>query len=128
LNDPITSFNSYQAQAHSFAAYSSQIDSLDPALREAATFLYASSKLCGEAGEVAEKLAKQVRDKGVTSFSDISPEDRLALGKELGDCLWYISEIAQRLGFSLSEIATMNVDKLQGRIDRGTLLGSGDDR
>jgi NTP pyrophosphatase (non-canonical NTP hydrolase) len=124
----ITDFNDYQARAHRFASYASQIDSLDPDIREAATFLYASSKLAGEAGEVAEKLAKQVRDKGVTSFSGISPEDRQALGKELGDVLWYVSEIANRLGFSLSEIATMNVDKLQGRIDRGTLLGSGDDR
>ncbi len=145
-------FDEYQEKAHSFASYSgnaaglvphdvlrvlpfglaSRLDEVPEALaeyiRDISTFLYPSSKLAGEAGEVAEKLAKQVRDKGVLRFKDVSPEDREALKKELGDVLWYVSEISHQLGFSLESVAVTNVEKLAGRVERGTLHGDGDDR
>lgn len=80
--------------------------------------------LNGEAGEVAEKLKKIIRDKD----SVVSEEDKIELAKELGDVLWYLAVFAHDLGVPLSEIAQANLDKLQSRKVRGKLGGSGDNR
>lgn len=121
------SFDAYQSTAHSFAKYADRME-MTPELREAATFLYPSSKLAGEAGEVSEKLAKLLRDQGIWRWKDIPAENKETLIKELGDVLWYVAEIATKLGVKLSEVAQKNCAKLAGRVERGTLLGSGDDR
>ena len=76
--------------------------------------------LVGEAGEVAEKVKKLLRDK--TRFS---PEDII---KELGDVVFYATALANYFGGDLAEVISTNVDKLDGREKRGTLGGSGDDR
>lgn len=81
---------------------------------------YLSLKLCGESGEVAEKIGKSIRDN--------KPLDDKDLAKELGDVLWYVANLAQFLGYDLSEIAEMNLTKLKDRQNRGVLGGSGDDR
>ena len=78
----------------------------------------------GEAGEVAEKVKKIIRDKNGL----ISEEDKQELAKELGDVLWYLAVFAQYLGVPLDEIAQSNLDKLQSRKQRGVLGGSGDNR
>jgi NTP pyrophosphatase (non-canonical NTP hydrolase) len=88
--------------------------------------VYLALKLAGEAGEAAEKCGKLVRDKN--GLLDIAKEDKRALALELGDVLWYLSVLAAELGFSLKEIACMNLQKLQDRKERGTLYGSGDNR
>jgi NTP pyrophosphatase (non-canonical NTP hydrolase) len=80
--------------------------------------------LNGEAGEVAEKLKKIIRDKN----SVVSDEDKAELAKELGDVLWYLAVFASELGVPLSGIARGNIDKLQSRKARGMLGGSGDNR
>ena len=85
---------------------------------------YLCLKLNGEAGEVAEKFGKIIRDRG----GFIREEDRETLAKELGDVQWYISEIARTLGYRLSKIAEMNIAKLADRAARGVIGGSGDDR
>ncbi len=78
----------------------------------------------GEAGEVAEKVKKIIRDKNGV----ISDEDKKELAKELGDVLWYLAVFAQYLNVPLDEIAQSNLDKLQSRKQRGVLGGSGDNR
>lgn len=86
--------------------------------------IYPVLGLCGESGEVAEKLKKIYRDKN----SVIDESDRLAIAKELGDVLWYLSVLANDLGMDLEEIAQMNIDKLNMRKKKNMIGGSGDDR
>ncbi len=89
-----------------------------------ANLLYPTLGLCGEAGEVAEKIKKMVRDDG----GRLSGERREALAKELGDVLWYVAQLATEAGLDLGAIADANLRKLLSRMERGALHGSGDDR
>lgn len=89
-----------------------------------ANLLYPTLGLCGEAGEVAEKIKKMVRD----DAGVLSPERREALAKELGDVLWYVAQLATEAGLELDAVAAGNLDKLLSRRDRDVLRGSGDDR
>jgi len=87
---------------------------------------YLTLKLAGEAGEVAEKMGKLIRDKG--GWDHIGREDLHALTLELGDVFWYLSVLAYDLGITLEEVANANISKLQNRKERGVLKGSGDNR
>ena len=80
--------------------------------------------LTGEAGEVADKVKKIVRDKNGV----ISEEDKSEIVKELGDVLWYVATVARYLEVPLSKLAEKNVDKLESREKRGKLHGAGDNR
>lgn len=86
--------------------------------------MYLSMGLAGETGEVIEKIKKVVRnDKGV-----VSPERLADLRKELGDVLWYLSQLAKNLGLSLNEVGEANIAKLRDRAERGVLKSEGDAR
>lgn len=80
--------------------------------------------ICGEAGEIAEKTKKIVRDHD----SDFSKLDKEDLTKELGDVLWHIAVIADHFDIPLESIATTNIEKLASRLERGKISGSGDNR
>lgn len=86
--------------------------------------LYPALKLNGEAGEVAEKVGKVLRDDGGL-FSD---EKRKDIALELSDVLWYIAALADSLGYTLDEVGEMNIAKLADRKARGKIGGSGDNR
>jgi len=103
--------NNYQRQASSFAIYPDSMRVVYPALG-----------LSGEAGEVADKVKKIIRD----GRDDAEYKGEIA--KELGDVLWYCAVLAKDLGFSLQQVAEMNVYKLQSRRATGKLQGSGDNR
>ncbi len=87
-------------------------------------FIYPTLGLSGEAGEVAEKVKKILRDEG----GKISDEKRLEIKKELGDVLWYVAQISTELDLSLDDIAKSNIKKLFSRKERGKIGGSGDNR
>jgi len=107
-------FNLYQKQARKTAIY--------PNLGN--NFVYPTLGLAGEAGEVAEKIKKVLRDKN----SLIDKNTRLELKKELGDVLWYLANLATEIGLSLEEIAKTNLKKLASRKKRGKIHGNGDNR
>lgn len=89
-----------------------------------ANLLYPTLGLCGEAGEVAEKVKKMVRD----DAGVLTDERRAALAKELGDVLWYLAQLATEADLDLDVIAATNIEKLTSRQRRNVLQGSGDDR
>lgn len=97
---------------------------------ETATFpeeykiIYPTLGLTGEAGEVADKVKKIIRDDN----GQISEEKKKAIALELGDCAWYIATLSHGLGYTLEEICQMNYDKLKSRKERGMIGGSGDNR
>lgn len=86
--------------------------------------VYCALKLNGEAGEVAEEIGKALRDDDQT----ITDARRARLLLELGDVLWYLANEAVELGFTLSEVAQANIEKLARRKAEGKLGGSGSDR
>lgn len=110
----------YQERAAEYAFYSGML-------------VYPALGLAGEAGEVVDKVKKLIRDDHMPldehfHTNDLDYELREELAKELGDVLWYVALIADDIGFSLSDIATMNLEKLESRQRRGRLSGSGDNR
>jgi NTP pyrophosphatase (non-canonical NTP hydrolase) len=86
--------------------------------------VYPALGLAGEAGEVAGKVKKALRDEDGT-FSD---DRKNAIRLELGDVLWYVAQVASDLGLELEDIAAANLLKLAGRQGRGALGGDGDYR
>lgn len=92
--------------------------------RQGANFTYPALGLVGEAGEVADKLKKVIRDNDGVLTDPV----RDAVAKELGDVLWYLAVLANELDYDLNTIAEDNILKLLSRQERGVLAGSGDNR
>ena len=110
--------NDYQKQAAGTSIHRTVVEKTAP------FYHYLTFGLVGEAGEVAEKVKKILRD----SVGEISPMTKNELAKELGDVLWYLSQLSAEFGFDFETIAQMNLDKLHSRLERKTLNGSGDNR
>lgn len=107
-----------------FATYQRTAATTGAAVSMDHPIVYPTLGLVNEAGEVAGKVKKIFRDRG----GAVTDTDRDALALELGDVLWYLSELCSRLGIELEEVAALNIEKLRGRTARGTLTGSGDAR
>jgi len=106
--DNMNDFDAYQTQAKKTAIYPKQFG-----------LIYTALGMASETGEFCGKLKKYIRD-GV--FDDKAAAD------ELSDVLWYLAMCSEELGYDLSEIAQMNLDKLKDRANRGVLSGNGDKR
>jgi NTP pyrophosphatase (non-canonical NTP hydrolase) len=106
-------FNEYEQTINKFAIYPEAGRSTPMALA------YCALGLGGEAGEYSEKVKKLIRDGKL---------DKSLAVKELGDVLWYLTRSANELGYSLLDVAEINLLKLTDRQDRGVLQGSGDVR
>ena len=85
---------------------------------------YLTMGLASEAGEVAGKVKKALRDEG----GNISQERSMAIADELGDVLWYVARLADELGWDLNQVARSNLKKLADRKARGAIGGDGDNR
>ena len=110
----VGTFDNYQAMARETAVYPNIGQNLS----------YPTLGLCGEAGEVAEKVKKLLRDKDGMSDNVFIYE----MKRELGDVLWYISNICSELGITLASVAAHNLEKLKKREEENKLHGSGDNR
>ncbi|MBI2545391.1 MAG: nucleoside triphosphate pyrophosphohydrolase family protein [Candidatus Aenigmarchaeota archaeon] len=107
-------FEEYQKKTKKTAVYPNQGNN----------FVYPTLGLTGESGEVADKIKKVLRDKNGV----VDENTKLEIEKELGDVLWYLSQISTELGLSLDEIAQKNIIKLLSRLERNTIHGDGDNR
>jgi len=104
-------FNKYQEEAKRTAVYNLPI-------------IYPTIGLSGEAGEVAEKVKKMIRDdNGILTL-----ERRELIIKELGDVLWYLAMVAHDIGATLDEVALKNLEKLSTRKEKDMIKGDGDTR
>lgn len=110
--------NEYQAQIEQFDQFPASDNPTNPG------FMAKLLGLSGEAGEVAEKFKKIIRDQN----GQITPENKAEIQKELGDVLWYLATIARYLDIPLEDIAITNIEKLSSRQSRGKINGSGDNR
>ena len=106
--------NEYQQKARKTAFYPNAGD--NP--------IYPTLGLAGEAGEVADKVKKVIRDRN--GIFDMEAKESIML--ELGDVLWYVSQLGSELGFHLEDIAISNLNKLSSRSSRGRISGDGDNR
>ena len=108
-------FDEYQSKAGETAIFPDEMpDSVDTGT------VYCALGLVGEAGEVAEKVKKAVRED--------DPEYLEDLEAEIGDVLWYLSQLAEQLEIDFGDVADRNIAKLQDRQERDVLTGEGDDR
>jgi NTP pyrophosphatase (non-canonical NTP hydrolase) len=108
-------FKEYQDKAKEFAQYPQEINS---------PLAYLGLGLSGECGELNDKIKKLFRDKAGVMDGD----DKYSLALEISDICWYLSELSRQLGYSLENIAEININKLTSRKERGKLGGSGDYR
>lgn len=111
-------FDDYSTQAISTALESGKHDI------DSRAFLAKVLGLTGEAGEVADKVKKILRDQdGVAS-----ERDKQEIAKELGDVLWYINALCCYMDIPLEQLAQQNLDKVLSRQARNVTKGSGDNR
>lgn len=87
-------------------------------------FIYPTLGLVGEAGELADKVSKIIRDENYV----LTDEKKIEIIKEMGDVLWYMANLAEELGTSFEDVASRNLEKLKSRQERNELGGSGDNR
>lgn len=107
-------FNEYQQESRKTAIYPNAGNN----------FIYPALGLCGEAGEVAEKIKKVIRD----NSGVMSDDKKMEIKKELGDVLWYVAQLSSELGLTLDDVAWNNLEKLFSRQERNQLKGNGDNR
>ncbi|MEN9413209.1 MAG: hypothetical protein RLZZ342_296 [Candidatus Parcubacteria bacterium] len=109
-------FNEYQEKASVTATFTGK--------QEEHQLMYLALGVCGESGEIAEKIKKMIRnDNGI-----ITDETRALLKLEIGDVLWYLSQLSRVLGFSFDDAAQANIEKIMDRRARGVIKSSGDTR
>jgi len=104
----ITGLNQYQAESRETAVYPNM---RTPGELSAGGFNYALIGMCGEAGELANKYKKILRNRDFL----FGRQNREILVDELGDVLWYVAAVAIELGYSLEEVANLNIEKLRAR-------------
>lgn len=123
----------YQTQAITTAIYKEKIrvivrdaigNNKEDELVGLLSFAYTVLGLVGEAGEIANKAKKVIRD----GAGKITGEFKEDMDGEIGDVEWYQANLSQELGLDLDSIRERNLEKLFGRKERGTLSGSGDKR
>lgn len=112
-----------------------QKEAMTTCLPSSENFSYMMLNLVGEVGEFASKVGKSIR-KGHAEIcrnklsmigdTDMLFEQEQELKKEAGDILWQLSGVCSVLGWSLEDVAQLNLNKLAARKAIGTIDGNGD--
>ncbi len=105
--------NEYQRETRRTAVYPQELK-----------IIYPTIGLAGETGEVAEKVKKVIRD----HRGEFSETQKAEIAKELGDVLWYVASIAADMGYTMDDIARLNIKKIRTRAERNLIHGEGDNR
>jgi NTP pyrophosphatase (non-canonical NTP hydrolase) len=109
-------FNDYQKEAAKTGFYDTDDQTY--------VMMYLCLGIAGESGEVIEKIKKIIRnDKGL-----VSEEKKQAIKQEIGDVLWYLSELSRTLDIEFNDVARANITKLSDRAARGVISSEGDTR
>ena len=109
-------FNEYQKRASTTADFTGHPGEYP--------LMYSCMGLAGETGEVIEKVKKVMRNNG----GEMSEEQREAIKQEIGDVLWYLSQVARFCDIAFDDAAKANVEKLADRRARGVIRSEGDAR
>jgi len=127
--DQIQGLDEFQEICNDLVGPRYQVDHLPSNQDRGYELLYNVLALCEEAGEVAGKIKKKIRNHCIHSYYDhFSEEDILSINKELGDCLFFLCRSAHMLRLPMSQVALINHLKLIDRKNRGVLKGEGDNR
>lgn len=110
------SLNEYQKFAQSTAIYPTDGE----VAGVPAGILYNGFGAVGEAGEIAEKIKKAIREDEDEYLDEVV--------YEMGDVLWYLAMLADELDMTLREVAAINIEKLSDRAERDVITGKGDHR
>lgn len=109
-------FNEYQKLSSRTATFEGKVGEYK--------LMYLCLGLAGESGEVIEKIKHVIRDQdGV-----MTDERREGIKNELGDVLWYLSQLARTIGVEFDDVASANIEKLADRHARGVIKSEGDTR
>jgi NTP pyrophosphatase (non-canonical NTP hydrolase) len=114
----VVNFNEYQEKSRVTAGYPNLGDNVP----------YLALGTTGEAGEIAEKVKKLIRDHGSAAVASITEEQRDDLVKEMGDVLWYLAQLCTELSVDMNTMAERNIEKLYSRMERNVIKGNGDNR
>ena len=109
-------FNEYQKRASTTADFTGRPGEYP--------LMYSCMGLAGETGEVIEKVKKVMRNNG----GKMTEEQREAIKQEIGDVLWYLSQVARFCDIAFDDAAKANVEKLADRRARGVIRSEGDAR
>ena len=126
--DKINTLDDYQEFAnemsgHEFATFS------DESAKASHELVFNLIGLCGETGEVAEKIKKAIRHSNINDVSaSLTAEKKKGIALELGDVLYYLARVTDMIGLKLSDIACLNQEKLLDRVSRDVVKGEGDYR
>lgn len=131
---------SYPPYDYTFEKYNVELQATRQYPLVGDNMIYPAMGVCGEAGELLDKIKKHWRNKSKhspdnklavvdnMSSKSLSAEERTEIVKEVGDVLWYLNALAQELGTTLEYCARENVAKLLDRQARGTICSRGDNR
>lgn len=125
--EEILTLDEYQTFANNMSGY--EFDTISESSKASHELVFNLIGLCGEAGEVAEKIKKAIRRSNMDDVSSsLSDSYKNSIALELGDTFYYLARVANLLGLKLSEVARLNQEKLLDRLKRDVVKGEGDNR
>jgi len=139
LANDIDNANSYAETSGQLTLDQYQESAMRTCMPSCENFSYMMLNLVGEVGELASKVAKDLRRGDVVlgridnDLAPLMPFDAWLdrdeeYQKEAGDILWQLAGLCHVMGWKLNAIGVQNLAKLASRKQRGVIDGDGDNR